>query len=104
VSTRLDKRLNAAPPLQLLGAHSPRNFSRVTLNASNDSMGIRPLLGSFIDLLDNDDLLACLTALQDDGDLDNNERIRIAAASVIHMRKALFRACKLVSMVRLWTV
>jgi hypothetical protein len=67
-------------------------------------MGVRPLLGSFIDLLDNDDLLACLAALQDDGDLDNNERIRIAAASVIHMRKALFRACKLVSMVRVWTV
>lgn len=78
MNTHLDERLDAAPPLQLLSAHSPCNFSWVALNASNDSMGVWPILRSLIDLLNNNDLLACLTALQDNGDLDKNEKIRIA--------------------------
>jgi len=101
MGAHLDERLDTVPPLQLLGAHSPRDLSGVTLNASNNSVGVWPFLGSFIDLLDNDDLLACLTALQDDGDLDDKENIRIARTSVTCMVKALFRACKLVSMVSL---
>lgn len=73
MDTHLDERLNAAPPLQFLGTHSPCNFSRVTFNTSDDSMRVWSILGSFIDLLNNDNLLACLATLQDDGDLDKDE-------------------------------
>jgi hypothetical protein len=92
--TYLNERLNTVSPLQFLGAHSPRNFSRVAFDAGNDGMGVWSLLGSFIELFNNDDLLACLAALQDDGDLDN--KVRIAMASITRMMEALFRACKLV--------
>jgi hypothetical protein len=67
--TDLDKRLHSASPLYLLGAHAAGDFSRVPLDASNDRVGIGTLLGSLIELFDDDDLLACLTALQDDGNL-----------------------------------
>lgn len=68
--TDLDKGLYSASPLYLLGAHAAGDFSRVTLDASNDRVGVGTLLGSLIKLLDNNDFLACLTALQDDGDLE----------------------------------
>lgn len=32
-------------------------------------MGVRPLLGALVQLLDDDDFFACLAALQDDGNL-----------------------------------
>lgn len=67
--TDLDKRLYSASPLHLLGAHAASDFSRVTLDASNDRVGVGTLLGSLIELLDDDDFPACLTALQDDGNL-----------------------------------
>jgi hypothetical protein len=90
----LDERLNAASPLQFLGAHSPRNFSRVAFDASNYGVGVWSFLCSLIELFNNDNLLACLAALQDDGDLD--KKVRIAVTSITRMMEALFRACKLV--------
>lgn len=67
--TDLDKRLHSASPLYLFGAHAAGDFSRVPLDASDDRVGVGTLLGPLIELLDDDDLLACLTALQDDGNL-----------------------------------
>lgn len=67
--TDLDKGLYSASPLHLLGAHATGDFARVTLDASNDRVGIGTFLGALIELLDDDDLPACLAALQDDGNL-----------------------------------
>ena len=70
-STHLDERLDLAPLRNLLGAHTLRHLEGVTLDAGNDSMGVWPLLGALIELLDDDDLLAGLTALQNDCHLKN---------------------------------
>lgn len=66
----LDEGLYSASPLYLLGAHAASDFSGVTLDASDDRVGVGTFLGSLIELLNDDDLLACLTALQDDGNLE----------------------------------
>ena len=68
-STHLDERLDLAPLRNLLGAHTLRHLEGVTLDAGNDSMGVWPLLGALVQLLDDDDLLTRLAALEDDSDL-----------------------------------
>ena len=68
--TDLDERLYSVSPLYFLGSHAAGDFSRVTLDASDNRVGVGTFLGSLIELLDDNDLLACLTALQDDGDLE----------------------------------
>jgi hypothetical protein len=67
--THLDERLDFAPALQLLGTHALRDLPWVALDASNDSVGVWSLLGTIIELLDDDDLLASLAALKDECDL-----------------------------------
>ena len=54
---------------QLLLAHTSCHLAWVALDACNNGVGERDFLGAFIQLLDNDDLFAGLTALEDDGDL-----------------------------------
>lgn len=63
--------LNPTSPLYFLRTHATRYFPGVTLDTSHDCMSVRSVLRAFIDLLDYDDLLARLTALQDDSDLGN---------------------------------
>ena len=65
----LDERFNLAPLLQLLLPHSFCYPERIALDASNDGMREGPLLGPFIVLFDNDDLLAGLTSLEDNSNL-----------------------------------
>ena len=48
-----------------MGTH----LQRVALDAGNDRVGVRPVLGALIHLLDDNDLLACLTSAQDNRDL-----------------------------------
>ena len=67
--TNLDERLDLAPLRDLLRTHTLRYLEGVTLDADNDGMGVWPLLGALVELLDDDDLLAGLAALEDDGDL-----------------------------------
>ena len=67
--TYLDERLDLAPVRQLFLTHTPRHFPWVALDASNDGVWERVLFRAFIQLLDNYDLLAGLTTLEDDGDL-----------------------------------
>lgn len=74
-STHLDERLDFAPESQLLLAHAPRHFSGVTLNSGNDGVGERPAVGALIHLLDDNDLFAGLTALEDDCDLSTAQRL-----------------------------
>jgi hypothetical protein len=65
----LDERFDFAPPRKLLCSHSLGHFPGIALDSSNDGMGIWALLGAIIDLLYDNDLLACLAALEDDGNL-----------------------------------
>ncbi len=44
-------------------------FSGVALNSGNDGVGERPAVGALIHLLDDNNLFAGLTALEDDCDL-----------------------------------
>ena len=69
MNTYLDERLNLAALRNLLRTHALRYLERVTLDAGNDSMGVWPLLGALVQLLDDDDLLTRLAALEDDSDL-----------------------------------
>ena len=71
----LDERFDLTPLLQPLCAHAPGYFARVTLDPSNNGMRVRSLLGAFVILLDNDDLLAGLAALQHDGDLTSSSAL-----------------------------
>jgi hypothetical protein len=86
--TDLDKGLDSAPPLHLLSTHTAGDFSWVTLDAGNDRVGVGTLLGSLIELLDNYDLLACLTALQDNSNLGAHHET--SAQAGISRVKALF--------------
>lgn len=61
--THLDERLDLAPPLHLLLAHTVRHFSGVAFDTGDDGMGVGPLLGTLIELLDDDDLVASWAAL-----------------------------------------
>ena len=74
--THLDERLHGAPPLNLLLTHTARHFARVAFDAGNDSMGVGALLGSIVELLDDDDLAAGLTALEDDSNLERQRFVR----------------------------
>lgn len=56
---------------QLLLTHSPGNFSGVALDSGNDGVGERSVLGTLIQLLDDDNLFAGLTTLEDDGNLNS---------------------------------
>lgn len=67
--THLNKRLDLAPVCQLFLTHTPRYFPGVPLDASDNSMRVWSLLGALIQLFDNDDLLAGLTALEHDCNL-----------------------------------
>lgn len=69
-STNLDEGLDLAPLGDLLCTHTLGHLERVTLDAGNDSMGVRPLLGTLVELLDDNDLPPRLAALEDDGDLE----------------------------------
>jgi hypothetical protein len=46
--TDLDEWFDLAPECKFLLTHTPSNFPRISLDANNDSVGVRPLLGSFI--------------------------------------------------------
>jgi hypothetical protein len=67
----LDERLDFAPPLESLRAHALGYLPWTTLDTSDDGMGIRALLSSIVDLLYHDDLLASLTALENDCNLSS---------------------------------
>ena len=69
INTHLDERLDLAPLRELLRTHALGDLQWVALDASNDSVGVGALLGALIELLDDNDLLARLTAGQNDGDL-----------------------------------
>ena len=68
-STHLDKGLDLAPFCEFLLSHPPCHFEWVALDAGDDCVGVWPLLRSFIQLFDYDDLLPGLSPLQDNRDL-----------------------------------
>jgi hypothetical protein len=68
-STHLDERLNLAPTRELLRAHTLGDLKRVALDAGDDRVGVGALLRALVHLLDDDDLVAGLTTLENDGDL-----------------------------------
>ena len=72
-TTYLDERLDLAPLGKLLCAHTLRYLEGVTLDAGDDGVGVWPLLSALIKLLDDDDLVARLTALEDDRNLHPNQ-------------------------------
>lgn len=59
----LDEGLDLATPCDLFLTHASRHLSWVTLDAGNNCMGVCPRFLGLIYLLDNDDLLAGVTAL-----------------------------------------
>ena len=69
IRTYLDEGFYFLPPRKLLCPHAPGHFPGIALDASNDSMRIRALFSTIIDLLYDDDLFASLTALKDDSNL-----------------------------------
>ena len=69
MTTHLDEGLDFAPLRQLLLAHALCYLERVTLDASNDRVGVRPFLCALIQLLDDNDLLTGLASLEDDRNL-----------------------------------
>lgn len=87
----LDEGLDLAPLRQLLLAHTFRYLERVTLDASNDRVGIRPLLCSLIQLLDDNDLLAGLASLKYDRNLTYSSVPSFT--SFVSRVSSLFRAC-----------
>ena len=71
----LDEGLDLAPLGELLRTHALGHLEGVALDAGDDGVGVWPLLGALIELLDDDDLLPRLAALENDRDLA--ERIPI---------------------------
>lgn len=67
--TYFDERLDLVSPCQSLCTHALRHFARVTLDSSDNCMGVGTLLRALIVLLDDYHLLASLAALKSDGDL-----------------------------------
>jgi len=61
---------------QLLLTHTPCHFSGVALDSGNDSVGVRSGLGALIQLLDDYNLFAGLTALENDGNLNLLMRLK----------------------------
>ena len=81
-STHLDEGLDFAPESQLLLAHASRHFSGVTLDSGNDGVGEGPAVGALIHLLDDNNLFAGLTALEDDCDLSAAQHlVRVIGAN-----------------------
>ena len=70
--TCLDEGFYFLPPRKLLCPHAPGHFLRIALDASNDSMRIRALFGTIIELLYDDDLFASLAALENDSNLSDS--------------------------------
>jgi hypothetical protein len=69
VHAHLDERLDLAAACEFLGSHALGDLQRVALDAGDDGVGVGALLGALIKLLDDNDLVACLTALENDGNL-----------------------------------
>lgn len=67
--THLDEGLDLAALGELLRTHALGHLEGVALDAGDDGVGVWPLLGALIELLDDDDLLSRLAALEDDRDL-----------------------------------
>ena len=67
--THLDEGLDLAALGELLRTHALGHLEGVALDAGDDGVGVWPLLGALIELLDNDDLPPRLAALEDDRDL-----------------------------------
>jgi hypothetical protein len=65
----LDEGFDLTPPRKPLRPHALGYFPRVTLDTTNDSVWIRALLGTIVELFYDDDLLAGLATLKDDCDL-----------------------------------
>lgn len=94
--TYLDERLDLIPLRYYFRAHALGYLARVTLDASNDCMWIWSLFGPLIQLLDHNDLLPRLPALQDKCDLSVNSDVVSALSScVTSIKQSLFQACKL---------
>jgi hypothetical protein len=92
-SSHLDERLDLRSPGDSLGTHRLGNLQRVPipphpisllsypshltplarldslLDSGNNGVGVRPVLGTLVNLLDDDDLLSSLTSREDDSDL-----------------------------------
>jgi len=60
----LDEGLDLATSRDLFLTHAPRHLSWITLDAGNNCMGVCPRFLGLVYLLDNDDFLASVTALQ----------------------------------------
>lgn len=67
--THLDERFDFTSPREFLGTHTFGHLPGVAFDSSNDSMGVWALLSTIIKLLYDDDLLASLATLEDDGNL-----------------------------------
>ena len=67
--TYLDERLYFAPLRKLLRTHPLGHLQGVPLDSSNNSMRVWSVLGTLVQLLDDDDLLPCLTTCENDRDL-----------------------------------
>jgi len=65
----LDEGLDTAALGELLLAHGLCHLARVALDASDQSMAIGAVLGAVILLLDDDSLLACVLAREDNAHL-----------------------------------
>src|SRR6266699_738069 len=77
--THLDEGLHFASVGHLLLTHTPCHFSGVALDSGNDSVGVRSGLGALIQLLDDDNLFASLTALENDSNLNSLMRLKYPA-------------------------
>ena len=69
IRTYLNEGFYFLPPRKFLRPHAPGHFPGIALDASNDSMRIRALFSTIIDLLYDDDLFSSLPALEDDSNL-----------------------------------
>ena len=91
----LDERLDLASPCNLLLTHPPRHFSGVAFDAGNDGVGVWSLLGTVIELLDDNDLFAGLATLEADGDLIQQNSFSSLFQTPITRFFSPFRACRL---------
>lgn len=65
----LEEWLDFVPLCNRLFAHALGHFSWVSLNASDNGVWVRSILGSLVELFDYDNLSSGLSALEDNGDL-----------------------------------
>ena len=76
--THLDEGLDLAALGELLRTHALGHLEGVALDAGDDGVGVWPLLGALVELLDDDDLVSRLAALEDDRDLAEAECVHLA--------------------------